>query len=279
VPVHGGVYVNHTGPLTWSNRAWAAVQRYWPAALVLGSAVEGCGDVVHVGVDATRSFSRVERGVVVHRLRDLEARVQWNRSPPCRRLDDAVLSVCAGLPRERALDLITQVVRTRRTTPQRLSEQLAPRTALPDRRWLRGVLIDAASGAHSVLETAYVRRVERPHGLPCGERQVREVTAQGVVYRDAVYREMGVAVELDGRLGHEPGRARWDDMDRDLAAATAGLLTVRLGWRHAHVDPCGTATKLALLLQQRGWTGAPVPCGIECVVGRGGVPFGAGRRH
>jgi hypothetical protein len=30
--VHSGVYVDHTGPLTWDQRAWAAVLFSWPAA-------------------------------------------------------------------------------------------------------------------------------------------------------------------------------------------------------------------------------------------------------
>lgn len=39
VAVHPGVYVNHTGPLTWQQRAWAAVLATWPAALSGPSAV------------------------------------------------------------------------------------------------------------------------------------------------------------------------------------------------------------------------------------------------
>jgi hypothetical protein len=31
VPVHRGVYVEHDGPLTWLQRAWAAVLFSWPA--------------------------------------------------------------------------------------------------------------------------------------------------------------------------------------------------------------------------------------------------------
>jgi Transcriptional regulator, AbiEi antitoxin len=37
--VHDGVYVNHTGPLTWLQRAWAAVLFHWPAALAGSSAL------------------------------------------------------------------------------------------------------------------------------------------------------------------------------------------------------------------------------------------------
>lgn len=33
VAVHPGVYVAHTGPLTWRQRAWSAVLACWPAVL------------------------------------------------------------------------------------------------------------------------------------------------------------------------------------------------------------------------------------------------------
>lgn len=37
--VHTGVYVDHTGPLSWLQRAWAAVLLHWPAALAGASAL------------------------------------------------------------------------------------------------------------------------------------------------------------------------------------------------------------------------------------------------
>ena len=43
-------------------------------------------------------------------------------------------------------------------------------------RWRREIAValgDAEGGALSVLEYRYVRRVERPHGLPAARRQAR----------------------------------------------------------------------------------------------------------
>jgi len=37
--VYRGVYVNHTGRLTWAQREWAGVLAYWPAALAHASAL------------------------------------------------------------------------------------------------------------------------------------------------------------------------------------------------------------------------------------------------
>ena len=68
--VHPGVYVDHTGPLTWHQRAWAGVLFSWPAALSHDSAVragDGPGrrardeSTIHVAVDRHRSVVPARR--------------------------------------------------------------------------------------------------------------------------------------------------------------------------------------------------------------------------
>jgi len=127
-----------------------------------------------------------------------------------------------------------------------------------------------ASGVHSVLEHRYLARVERPHGLPVGERQVRVVTDSGVVFRDVRYTGQRTLVELDGRFGHTDTDDRWHDLDRDLAAALAGELTVRLGWGQV-LQPCRVAVALAGILRSRGWDGSPGVCSAGCPVDRVGL--------
>ena len=39
VPIHAGIYVDHTGEPSWQQLAWAAVLLHWPAALTHGSAM------------------------------------------------------------------------------------------------------------------------------------------------------------------------------------------------------------------------------------------------
>ena len=265
VPVHKGVYVNHTGPLTWSSRAWAGVQRFWPAALGLESATNLAGDVIHVVVAEGRSSTVDEPKVKVHRIRDFESRVRLDRSPPTQDYEDAVLSVCGSMDRRKALQTISEACRSRRTTPARLHEELTRRTNLADRAWLLGLLDDAAAGVQSVLESIYLRKVERAHDLPRGERQLREDTVQGVVYRDVLYRAFGVGVELDGRLGHEAFEDRADDLTRDLLSATEGRVTLRIGWRQSELESCATASAIGLVLRQRGWSGSPARCGPDCL--------------
>jgi hypothetical protein len=264
VPVHAGVYVNHTGPLTWTNRAWSAVLLHWPAALSHESAVNLAGDPIHVAVEHDRT-PEVRPGVQLHWLHDLDSRVLWNLAPPRVRLEDAVITLCdAAATRVTALTIASDICRRRRTTPERLLLELGRRNNVRHRAWLEGVLRETSLGVQSALESSYLRRVERPHGLPRGRRQRRQRTAQGVVYRDVVYEDQGVLVELDGRVGHDLSRDRWNDMDRDLDAAATDRITLRVGWRQTEDEACRTAHRIGRVLQLRGWSGRCRPCGPAC---------------
>ena len=264
--VHPGVYVDHTGELSWLSRAWAAVLLHWPAVLCDRSVVEPGSGLVHVAVARERSPGS-GRGIRVHRLADLDARAQWQLSPPRLRLEDALIGVASGARvRHHALALLVDACRRRVTTAQRLVAELERHPRAAHRAWLSAVLAEAVVGVHPMLESTYLRRVERAHALPKAERQSREVTPDGVVYRDAVYREQRLVVELDGRLGHELSHDRWDDQDRDLLGAGDDLLTLRLGWRHCESTPCRTALRLARVLRARGWRGRPRPCGDGCPI-------------
>ncbi len=266
--VHPGVYVDHTGPLTWLQRAWAAVLATEPSALSHGSAlraVDGPGRrgpddaPIHVAVDRSRTVEPPP-GVVRHYLGSLDARVLWNASPPRVRVEHAVLDVAAGAADDFAVVAeIAEAVQSRRTTAGRLAEALAARERIARRGFLAGVIADVAEGTCSVLEHGYLERVERAHGLPRAERQV-VASSRGLVLRDVDYRRYGVLVELDGRLFHDTARARDRDLDRDLDAAVDRRLTVRIGWGQVFGRPCETAPRIGVLLQQRGWTGSPTTC-------------------
>ena len=172
--VHRGVFVNHTGPLTWTSRAWAAVLHYQGSALCGPSALNQSGDPIHVAIGPGRHAARID-GVVVHRMRDLDERVQWNRSPPRLRIEEAVLDV-AGAARTTAaaVAVVSEACGRRATTPERLLAALARRRRTARGVELRRILSDAALGTRSILERDFLLRVERPHGLPHGRRQARE---------------------------------------------------------------------------------------------------------
>jgi hypothetical protein len=269
VVVHPGTYVNHTGPLTWIQRAWAAVLFAWPAALCHESALraaEGPGrrrdGPIHVAIDRHRKLAP-PAGVIVHRSAHLQARVQWNLGPPRYRYEEAALDVAASAPGElEAIGAIAEAVQSRRTTALRMLGTLEQRERMTRRRWMLAVLRDVADGAASVLEHGYLTRIERPHGLPRAQRQVRASATLGVVYRDVEYADL--VLELDGRLFHDTAAQRDRDLDRDLDAAAEGRVSVRIGYGQVFDRPCTTAARVALLLIQRGWTGVPARCGPDC---------------
>jgi len=144
-----------------------------------------------------------------------------------------------------------------------LREVLAARLRVPRRGWLDAVLRDLETGACSVLEQAYLERVERAHGLPIASRQGADDSRQKLVYRDAEY-AVGLIVELDGRLFHDSATTRDADMERDLDAALGGGQTIRLSWGQVVDRGCSTAGKVGQVLGLHGWSGVVQPCGPEC---------------
>jgi hypothetical protein len=262
VRVAEGVFVDHTGPLTWLQRAWAGVLTAGGSAALFGTsalrAMNGPGlrghderGPIHVAVDRHRSVAS-PNGVVLHRVTRLHAKVLWNMSPPRMRAEEAVLDVAAAASRDAdVVAALAAAVQGRLTTADRLLDAVSGRARYPHRTLVRQVLADVAEGACSALEHAYLVRVERAHALPTGARQVR-ASIRGPCYRDVEYAEHGVVVELDGRLDHSQFRDRDADLDRDLDALVEGSVTARLGWGQVVGRPCLTALRVHRLLTRQG---------------------------
>ena len=273
-PVFEGVYVHHTGELAWLQRAWAGVLFSWPAALSHASALraaDGPGrrsaddSLVHVAVERDRRLVRPP-GIELHRRGAFEKHVLWNVGPPRVRYEQAAIDVATSADSEyAAVAALARAVQSRRTTARRMLSAMDERERLPRRPWVAGVLRDIDEGTCSVLEHGYLTRVERPHHLPRGRRQVAGVGKTGRIYRDVAYR-LPLIVELDGRLFHDSTSARDRDFDRDLLAQVEGQLTTRLSWGQVFDRACWTAAQVGVLLQQRGWAAAPKPCGAECAL-------------
>jgi len=215
--------------------------------------------MLHVAIDRERTV-RPPRGVVVHRLADLDDKALWNTSPPRLRVEESALDVAAEATSDfDAIAVLADAVQSRRTTATRLIEAVGKRSRIRRRRFLVAVLHDVRDGACSALEHAYLNRVERRHGLPAADRQV-VLSSRGPLYRDVVYPRQSLVVELDGRLFHSRPTARDRDLERDLDAAIDRLTTVRLGWGQVVGRPCATARKLGHLLERLGWTGDVKSC-------------------
>ncbi len=271
--VHDGVYVDHTGPLSDDQRWWAAVLRCAPAALSGHSALDAHGvrghhrpdDPVAVCVAAERYLAPVP-GVRLVRIHDFAARCQLNLSPPRMRVEDALVVEASRRARpDAALAVIADAVQQRRTTAGRLAETLERLPRARHRQLLITILEDVASGAYSVLEQRYLTQVERPHGFPVADRQRQVRVGKTVAYRDVDYVDHATTVELDGRVGHEESLDLWADLDRDLATATAGGITLRVAWGQV-LEPCRLAACVGGVLHARGWPGPLRSCGPGCPV-------------
>ena len=271
--VHPGVYVDHSGRPTRPQRQWAAVLACAPAALHRESALDAHGmtrdrpgartdATVHLVVDRDRRLAP-PRGVSVERVADLSRWVDDGRRPPRARFDFALLKAASSLSEAESVALLSDAVHQGLTTADRLLRTLASLPRLRRRAVLGEILEDVAAGTRSVLERRYLRDVERAHGLPRGERQLREDTRSGAVHRDVRYTAERTLVELDGAFGHRDATDRWTDLQRDLDAARDGHLTLRAGWAQV-LEPCRLAAVVGEVLRRRGWNGLVSPCGPTC---------------
>lgn len=260
--VHPGVYVDHTGPLTWEQRAWAAVQVHWPAALTRECALPKPPFKASIQVAiAMHRTVRPVRGVIAIRTAQFDERVRWHSSPPSIALEHAAIDVALSkTDLAERFRVLADVCQTRETSADRIAAALGARPRVPERPLLLELLADLAEGACSVLERGYLE-LERAHGLPAPQRQLPATIDGRRAYRDVPYEEFGVVVELDGKAFHDNAAARDRDFDRDLeTAVTSGALTVRLTYGQVFSRGCRTIRHIATLLERRGWTGPFVPC-------------------
>lgn len=275
-PMYRGVYAAFTGPAPRLAVVWAALLRAGPGAVLshdtaaeLDNLTDSPGPVIHVTVPATRRIAIAERGpsmphVVIH----YSARILPHpvRVPRRTRIEETTLDLAqAASTADGAMAWPIRACARRLTTPALLGRAMAGRARLRWRAELAEALAEAADGVHSLLESRYVRRVERPHGLPPASRQARSQVSRRTRYLDGLYRRYGVAVELDGRASH-PAEARWRDIRRDNASAATGLVTLRYSWGDVTDEPCRVAAEIAAVLQQRGWQGHARPCGPDCPI-------------
>jgi Transcriptional regulator, AbiEi antitoxin len=271
--VHCGVYATFSGELSRPAELWAAVLSAGPGAVLshrsaaeLQKLSDEPSQVIHVTVPGDRKVRRAQ-GVVIHRSRRAAQAAHPSATPPRTRVEETILDlVDAARSLDEAVGWITRGLGRGATTQARLRTALAGRGRIRWRRQLTGLLGADMAGALSVLEFRYVRDVERQHHLPPTERQASFRQDGRAGYRDALYRDFGVAVELDGRLAH-PAERKWRDARRDNLAAAGGITTLRFSWQDVTARPCDVAAQVAAVLRRGGYDAAR-PCSPACPVGR-----------
>ncbi len=161
---HPGTYVDHTGPLTWDQRAWAAVLHHAPAALCDESALPNPPPraPITVAVAVDRSLTQVD-GVDARRMAHLAERLHPSALPPRIRIEHAAIDVALKhTDVARVFQVLADACQTRQTTAARIRAAAATRPHLPRRALLGDLLDDLTTGACSVLEREYLRLERAP---------------------------------------------------------------------------------------------------------------------
>ena len=289
--VFPGVFVTHSGDVTWQERVHAAALARGRGTLVsLECALKlwGLRDreppiITLAEPEATRRV-RALPGVRVRRRRRLAASRRYGI--PVTSAAQTVLDVIA-LPTttlDETIALITRAVATKKVTLADLREELGHHPRHPERHLLTEVLSAAMDGLESVAEYRYVRDVEAAHGLPTMERQVPvEVPGAGpssggssssgtsgggatgrTSRMDFTDRTRRIRVEVDGELYHRERQQQ--DRARDRRAAGQNETTLRVGWAEIVATPCQVAADVAVVHVARGWSGRPHACRPGCPV-------------
>jgi hypothetical protein len=269
-----GIYATFSGPIGRRARLWAAVLVCGDGAVLSHESAaelwglserpaQGYDGPVHVTVPRGRRLCP-PAGIVVHHSSRLDSTRHPVRRPPRTRVEETVVDLAQGARSiDQASGLIAEAVRRRLTTHERIIAAMGARGRL---RWRRQLLESCGmveEGAHSLLELRYVRRVERPHGLPTAVRQARLKTGDRILYVDNRYEGYRARVELDGQRGHT-GDGVLRDVWRDNRAAIEGDMPLRLGWDDVELRACESAAVIAKVLIDGGWDGWVTGCGYGC---------------
>jgi hypothetical protein len=274
--IYPGVYATFNGPLPRQARLWAAVLYAGRGAVLshdtaaeLQRLLDRPAPLIHLTVPAARQTAP-QPGLEIHRARRVLAHRRFPPGVlPQTLVDDTLLDLIDEADTfDEVCALVTRVFGRRLTSEGRLRATAQRRKRLRWRSDVDALITESAHGTHSRLEYHYDRDVERAHGLPKAQPQKQYTKLDGSNgFRDRVYQDYGVVVELDGVSAH-PEEDRWADRERDNHAAMLRQQTLRFGWKHVRHQTCDTAAMTAIVLQNRGWPGSPQPCSTGCVIAR-----------
>jgi hypothetical protein len=268
--LHPGVYATFSGTPSATCLLWAAVLRSGEDAVLSHQTAARLWDLpapmttaIHVTVPRGSPVVPPP-GVIVHYSQRVAQARHPTWMPPVTAVEETALDLAAAAATaEDAVAWVLRAVASRRTTPEHLAAALRRRSRMRWRAEIAAALGPANSGLHSILEYRFVHRVERPHGLPAGNRQRLTLRGRRREYSDVAYEDYATLVELDGRAAH-PESTRALDTRRDNANLAEGWVTLRYGWAEVSERSCELAAELARTLRRRGWPGALRRCSATC---------------
>jgi predicted transcriptional regulator of viral defense system/very-short-patch-repair endonuclease len=257
--LYRGVFaVGHT-QRTRETRWIAAVMACGPGAVLshldaaaLWKIYESRGPNVHV--TAAGRAGRNLPGIQAHRARTLDpADVTTHHRIPVTTVARTLIDLTDLLPADRILRAMReaeylQLLRpdtlnaaVQRATGRRRLKELSEATS----RHTPGQIVRGEL-EHLFLELAHEGGFRDP------ETNVRIRTRRRTYIVDCLWREEGVAVELDGRAAHVRAAAFEQDRARDTALVAVGLIPLRFTWRRVTGEPGVVLAELeASLLSRR----------------------------
>jgi len=268
--LHRGVYALHSGPLTWRARARAALLVAGSEAALshlsaayLQQIVRTPPQRIEVSVPSTLSPAATP-GVRFYRRQPMPfvLRSGLARTHPSETALDLL-----GLARDTdtAVSWLTESVRAS-ASPNEILEAEKGRSRLRHRGLLQEIFGTSDPAVESTLEYRYRRDVERKHGLPRAQFQVRQVLDGELIRADGIYVGFATRVELDGQLAHPGGRTAKDTWRDNAVLLEYDEVTMRYRWVHVVVTPCDTAGQVLRALRRGGYTGPARRCGPLCTM-------------
>ena len=267
--LYPGTYAPFSGPvprMVWFD---AAVQ-YAGAGAALSHQTAACCQgwrpdpgIIHVTVPEGRKVAP-QQGLHVHRSRNWSSADVGPGAIACTTPERTLLDLVAASPSSRVPGLVTDALRTRVTTPERVLVAASQRQLLRHRALLVGMVAEAAGGVESFLEHEFAG-VLRRHGILEPRRQVKERLRNGRGVRlDTLFDPYPVVAELNGRLGHTTAADLASDEARANAHALSGRIPLSFGWVRVLGQGCVVGAEVVLALWAKGWPGQPHACGSSC---------------
>jgi very-short-patch-repair endonuclease len=261
-----GIIVAHSGPVTESQRVWAALLWAGSGAVLAGltaarlEQLQGFSDrdtaagrPVHVLLPSQRSVRRRPSGlsVVVHYSFALgPGDIHPLRQPPRTRISRSLVDAAAWMATDRGAQAVLAAgVQQRLVRVEDLMAVVSSNQRLPRRGLIKNTLHDIAGGAQALSELDFTRLLRR-HRLPEPDRQARRLDSAGRRrWLDAVWEAARLIVEVDG-IHHLGAAQYWADMDRDNDFTLSGYRVLRFPAFAVRYDPGQIARKIRAALRE-----------------------------
>jgi very-short-patch-repair endonuclease len=188
--------------------------------------------------------------VLVHQsLRPCEPRLVEGLlvTPPARTAVDMALDLTTG---SGVAAHLGRVLQRGRVSLDQLADEL---DQAPSRgsRLPRAALADLAVGSRSAGESRLLHLMRRA-GLPLPELNAPVSTSIGTRYVDALWRELGKGVEVDGQAFHLDAESWQADLRRQNAIQSTGIVLLRIAARRLWTEPD------AVIAEIRAFLGVPL---------------------